>query len=266
VRRAPIVAAVVALGLAGLAGAATPPATVTPGQLTVGVSLPSEGFQVGAARGTQVVVARGLEIDLARLLARRLGLERAVFVQSRFDRLYTAGEKPWDVAIAEITIRDDRERTADFSIPYMTVDQGVLLAQTVSPTPRTIGGLRALRLCALAKSTGVALIAERIKPTTPARTIGNVPRLMLDLQTGRCEGVVYDAPALGTLKARAPSRFGPFAGIVHTGEQYGIALPKGSTLTRRVNAALRGLLSDGSIDRLQKKWLTADLDELPELR
>ncbi|HEY7732609.1 MAG TPA: ABC transporter substrate-binding protein [Gaiellaceae bacterium] len=265
-RRLLLAGAALLLGLAGTAGGAAPPATTTPGRLTVGVNLPSEGFQVGAVRGTQVVVARGLEIDLAKLLARRLGLERAVFVQSRFDRLFSAGAKPWDLAIAEITIRDDRERTADFSVPYMTVDQGVLLAQTVSPTPRTIAGLRSLRLCALAKSTGATLVAERIQPTTPARSVGNVAHLMLDLQTGRCQAVVYDAPALGTLKSRAPARFGPFAGIVETGEQYGIALPQGSALRGRVNAALKALLADGSIDRLQKKWLTTDVDELPVLR
>jgi Bacterial extracellular solute-binding proteins, family 3 len=50
------------------------------------------------------------------------------------------GVKPWDLAIAEITITPARRRLVDFSIPYMRVDQGVLLAQTVDPIPRTIDG------------------------------------------------------------------------------------------------------------------------------
>ncbi len=65
--------------------------------------------------------------------------------------------------------------------------------------------------------------------------VGNVPTLMLDLQTGKCQAVVYDAPALGTLKARAPLRYGPFVGVIETGEEYGIALPKGSPLLGPVN-------------------------------
>jgi ABC-type amino acid transport substrate-binding protein len=96
--------------------------------------------------------------------------------------------------------------------------------------------------------------------------VGNVPALMLDLQTGRCDAVVYDAPTLGTLKMRAPSRYGPFAGVIRTGEQYGIALPSGSPLLRRVDRALAGLVADGTVERLQREWLAAHLDALPVLR
>jgi len=42
---------------------------------------------------------------------------------------------------------------------------------------------------------------------------------------------VYDSPVLATLKARAPLRYGTLLGVIATGEQYGIALPKGSTLS-----------------------------------
>jgi polar amino acid transport system substrate-binding protein len=260
-------AAVLALvvGVAAV-GAATPPTTLAPGQLTVGVDLPSEGFQVGVVKGSEVVYAQGLEIDLARALAVELGLTRTTFLQSRFDRLFSAGAKPWDLALAEITITDERRRTIDFSRPYMSVDQGVLTAQALRNVPTTIAGLRPLRLCALRKSTGATVAQQTIAPTKPVLLVGNVSTLMLDLQTGRCDAVVYDAPALGTLKARAPLRYGPFAGVVETGEQYGIALPRGSALLGPVNRALRALAADGTIARLQRKWLTTDVESLRVLR
>jgi polar amino acid transport system substrate-binding protein len=236
-----------------------------PGELTVGVSLPSEGFQVGVVKGSTVLMARGLEIDLARELSKRLGLSRTRFVQSDFDRLLSGGVKPWDLSIAEITITPARRRLVDFSIPYMRVDQGVLLAQTVDPIPRTIAALRPLQLCALAGSTGADLVRTTIRPTVPMRSERTVPRLMLDLQTGACQAVVYDAPALGTLKERAPLRFGPFAGVIRTGEEYGIALPIGSPLVSRVDNALASMLSDGTIAELQRKWLSGALNRLPVL-
>jgi ABC-type amino acid transport substrate-binding protein len=96
--------------------------------------------------------------------------------------------------------------------------------------------------------------------------VGNVPTLMLDLQTGRCDVVVYDAPALGTLQARAPARYGPFVGVLETGEQYGLALPKGSALVKPVNRALRSLLEDGSVDGLARQWLTFDPRKVRVLR
>jgi polar amino acid transport system substrate-binding protein len=256
---------VLGLAVAPAARAAAPPPTQIPDTLAVGVNLPSEGFQVGAAKGSEVVFAQGLEIDLARALAKQLELQRAIFVQTRFDRLIAAGPKPFDLALAQITITPARQSRVAFSIPYMRVDQGVLLNQTVSPVPRTIAALQKLQLCALTNSTGADLIQSRIKPIKPARLIGNVGNLMLSLQTGRCQAVVYDAPSLGTLKARVPPRYGPFAGVIRTGENYGIAMPKGSPLLAPVNAALQALIAQGLIQRLEKRWLSANLSKLPVL-
>jgi ABC-type amino acid transport substrate-binding protein len=42
------------------------------------------------------------------------------------------------------------------------------------------------------------------------------------------------------------------------GEQYGLALSKGSALVRPVSAALRSLPEDGSVDGLSRQWLTFD--------
>ena len=261
--------AIAALGavVVTAAVAATPPATKSAGALTVGVDLPSEGFQVGVVRGTEVLLAQGFEIDLARILAFRLGLDKTVFTQSRFDRLFSAGPKPWDIAIAEISITPSRRLTADFSVPYLSVGEAVLLSKSVpGATPRTLAGIRGLRICALSKSTGADVVTSRIKPTKPVRLIGNVPTLLLDLQTGVCDAVVYDSPVLATLKARAPLRYGTLLGVIPTGEQYGIALPKGSTLRPEVNKALTSMIQDGTIARLQRKWLDGDTSKLVVLR
>jgi glutamine transport system substrate-binding protein len=81
---------------------------------------------------------------------------------------------------------------------------------------------------------------------------------MRNLQSGRCDVVVYDAPTLGTLKDRTPDRYGPFVGVIRTGGEDGISLPKGSPLLGPVNKALTSLLSDGSVDGPARQWLTFD--------
>lgn len=254
------------LAFVGAGGAAAPPTTQVPGTLTVGLAMPSEGFQVGVVKGSQVIYAQGFEIDLAKAITARLGLATTVFTQNRFDRLYSAGAKPFDLAIGQISITPSRARIVDFSKPYMDADEGVLLAQSVSPVPGTIAALRKLKICALAKSTGAEAATLRIVPAKPVLLVGNVPTLMLYLQTGRCQAVVYDAPTLGTLKKRAPDRYGPFVGVIDTGEHYGIAIPKGGALLKPVDAAIASLQADGTIDRLARTWLTVDPTDLRVLR
>jgi polar amino acid transport system substrate-binding protein len=259
-----VVAVAAAALLAGVARAA-PPATMAPGQLTVGLSMPSEGFQVGVVKGSEVIYARGLEIDLARELARRLQLRGVTFVQNAFTKLLTPGPKPWDIALAEVTITSARAENVDFSIPYMKVDQGVLLSQFVRSVPKSIAALRGLRLCAESGTTGAETIAKRIRPTRAPRLIADVPTLMLGLQNGHCDAVVYDLPALATLKARASRRYGPLAGLIRTGERYGAVLPKGSALLKPVNRAIRAILEDGAVTRMQRAWLAVDLSKVRTL-
>ena len=90
--RALLAGVAIALALAVGAAGAGPPATITPGELTVGVSLPSDGFEVGVVRGSDVLYAEGFDIDLARAIAKRLRLRTVTFVQSRFDRLFSAAQ------------------------------------------------------------------------------------------------------------------------------------------------------------------------------
>jgi len=49
-------------------------------------------------------------------------------------------------------------------------------------------------------------------------SVGTFPMV----STGRCDVVIYDAPALGTLKARAPDRYGPFVGVIKPGSSMGL--------------------------------------------
>ena len=135
------------------------------------------------------------------------------------------------------------------------------------PVPTSIAGLRGLQLCSERATTGARTILDtdqrrRKKP----RLASDPSQLMYDLYNDRCDAVVYDADILGAARAAAPERYGPFAGRIVTRERYGIAFPKGSPLRASVNAALRTLIRNGTLARLQKRWLSADVTKLPVLR
>jgi len=245
--------------------AAAPP-TKTPGELLVGLAMPSAGFQVGSVRGREVVLAKGFEVDLARELATRLELRRVRFVnEPLFSTLLAAGRKDWDLALAQISVTPARAKRIDFSAPYLSADQGVLIRLDLK-RPASLAALRSLQLCAERASTGGQLILDRIKPTRKPRLLENPSKLSYELFTKRCDAIVFDAPALAVLSRQAPDRYGPLVGRIVTNERYAIALEKGSALRPRLNAALRALAADGTLERLRKRWLGADTAKLPVLR
>ena len=55
------------------------------------------------------------------------------------------------------------------------------------------------------------------------------------------------------------------AGVIATGERYGAVMADGSPLVASVNRAVQALLADGTVTRLQAKWLDVDLTKLKTL-
>jgi ABC-type amino acid transport substrate-binding protein len=258
-----VLATALVLAAAVPAGAA-PPATERPGELVIAVNLPRPAFQVGSVRGSQVVLARGLEIEVARALARRLGLQPRFVHVGNARRLVAPGGKPWDIALAQIVPTPQRRRAVDFSVPYVRADQVVLLARGME-RPRSLAGLRRLQLCAERRSRGMDVIASRIRPSLPPVAAPGVESLLRRVQTGACEAAVADVSRIGPALSGKQKRFGGLAGRIETGA-YAVALERGSILTPSVDGTLSRLSADGSLRRLAKAWLGVDLTRLRLLR
>jgi polar amino acid transport system substrate-binding protein len=215
-------------------------------------------------RGGEVVVALGLEVDVARTLARRLGL-RVRFVQvGDAGRLLAPGAKPWDVALAQLTPTSQRATRVDFSSPYVRADQ-VLLARRGLERPRRLAHLRRLQLCAMRGTRGADVIAGRIRPARRTLLVPDVPMLLRRVQTGVCDVAVAEVGMLGPALAGRRDLFGGISGRIETGA-YAFALEKGSALRPAVDGALRHLAADGTLRRLARAWLGVDLPRLPVLR
>jgi len=250
--------AAAALAVVAPSWAAGPP-TKVPGEVTVALSLPSPGLQAGSVQGTKVVFSKGLEPELARAVAAAIGVKTVRFVnEPLFSKLVAKGPKPWDFAIAAITITPERQANVGFTTPYMTADQGVLVRKGLSPVPTTLAALAQLQLCSERATTGAQYIVTKLKPAKKPQ-LAKSPTALFDLlRAGRCDAAVYDAPILGAEQAAAPDRYGPFAGRIPTGEQYGLVVEKGSKLLAPLNAAVRAVLQNGTVDRLARKWLSGN--------
>jgi polar amino acid transport system substrate-binding protein len=238
--------------------------TIKPDTLIIGMTPPAPGFEVGRFKGTTVINPKGMEVDLGRAIAKKLGLSKVEwYYLSSFAKSYAPGPKPYDIYFGQMTITPERAKNIDFSVPYIEADQGVLVHKGLSPLPKSIADLRELRLCAASGTTGATFIKVRIKPTKPVLNPSQTSVMFQQLKANQCDAVVYDIPIIGSQAASEPGKFGPIVGRLVTNEKYGIAFEKGSKLRAAVNPVVKALLKDGSIGKMQKKWLAADFAKLP---
>ena len=195
-----LTASVLAVSLmAATAGAkrtAAPP-TLKPDTLIVGLTPPAAGFQVGTLKGTSVVNPKGMEIDLARDIAKKLGLSKVVWYnQASFAKSYAPGPKPYDLYFGEETITPERSKNVDYSIPYINADQGAMVRKGLTPVPKSLADLKTLTLCAQASTTGAAYVKAHIKPGK-ALYPSTTAIMFQQLQSKQCDVSIFDVPILG---------------------------------------------------------------------
>jgi polar amino acid transport system substrate-binding protein len=236
--------------------------TKQPGTLVVALSLGSSDLQAGAVRGREVVLAKGFEADLARALARRLGLRSVVFVQAPRRSLTAAGRKRWDLALAQLRPGGG---SVDYSRPYLAAAHAVV-ARRGLPRPAGLAELRRLQLCAERGTSSAAAVAARVRPALAPQLGRSVATVVRRVQTGACDAALVEIGGLPDALSLGGRRVGPLVGRIDTGFSYAAAFERGSRLRPHVDRALRALRADGTLARLRAHWLGADPLRLPELR
>lgn len=249
------VSATAAVAYAGTSTRAQELPTKEPGRLIIGFDLPAPGFISGRATGRTVRNPRGFEVDLAKAIARRLGIRRIQWLRSPFSGLFTRGRKPFDFALEQITITAQRRRVVDFSAPYFDANQGVLVSRRARP-PRTLRDLRGLQTCAQSATTGLDYIRTRLRPERRPRVYQTTSAAFQAVAVGQCEALVLDVPIVASEKRRRPRSYGEVAGQIVTEERYGALFEKRNPLRPFVSRAIRTLRRNGTLARLQRKWFS----------
>ena len=77
----------------------------------------------------------------------------------------------------------------------------------------------------------------------------------LAVSSGRADVGYADSPVVGYIVAQSGGTFEQ-SGDVFNQAPYGIALPKGTDMTKAVQASVKGLIADGTYGAIMKKWGT----------
>jgi len=218
-----------------------------PGVLTVATSfLPAPGFWFGPSAKS------GFEAGLAVALAHKLGLERVKVVQVPFTQVTRGRLGGADIGLSQVTPTSEREKTADFSTPYLTAPPGVLARRGVEAID--LQGLRKLRWVISRVSTLTPIVKDTVQPSSPPIVTEDRSQAIGVLRSGRADALLLDLPvALGLARAD-PGRFNVL-GQLSGGEALAAVLPKGSPNLDIVDSSIRALTANGTISHLASKWL-----------
>jgi len=237
--------------------------TLTDGTLTVGASDPFEPWYVGEPSSGE-----GFESALVYAVADELGFAKddVEWTSVTFEQIISPAVKPFDVAAYQTTITDERRNAVDFSSPYLTSRQGVIVADEGKfSEAASLADLEGAKVGVTASQTSLAVAdaawgdAVEVTPFNAAGdgmtalSSGTIDAMVMDVDQGVAASTVYfpDTHVVGTLPP------------VGEPEQLGLVLDKDSALTACVSAAVDTLEEDGTLDELRTTWLKSD--DVPEL-
>jgi len=253
-------AVLLATTLAACSGSSVSGDTITAGKLTIGTGNPAyEPWVVGDAPES----GEGFEAAVAYAVAEKLGFKAAdvVWVRTTFDEAIAPGAKNFDFNLQQYSITDERKANVDFSSAYYETAQVVVtVAGSPAAAATSIADLKGYLLGAATGTTSYDAIGSVIKPTQKAQAFNSNDDAKAALTNGQVDAIVLDLPT-ALYASCCELNGGKIVGQLPTaakGDQFGLVLDKGSKLTAAVTKAVDDLRADGTLAKLEAKWLTAD--------
>jgi polar amino acid transport system substrate-binding protein len=238
---------------------------VNSGQLTVGTDNPAYPPWFGGTPKSPWKVSdpnsgEGFESAVAYAVAKKLGFAHSDvhWIVVPFNTSFAPGPKKFDFNINEISYTPARAKVVDFSDSYYDVNQAVVARKgTPIATAQSSADLQKYKLGAQIGTTSYTYIKEFIKPSKQPAVFDTNDAAVAALKNGQIDGLVVDLPtAFYVTAAQVPNSkiVGQFP-TGNAGERFGMVFQKGNKLVGCVNHALTQLKSDGTLQKLQEKWL-----------
>ena len=235
---------------ASTSAAAAELTTVEAGKLTMATNAAFPPYEMTTDAGA----FEGIDIDTAQAIADKLGLELQIDDMDFDAALLSVQQGKADIAMAGVTVTDERKNVMDFSDSYATGIQSIIVPEgsdIASPDDlagKMIGTQRG--------TTGYIYCSDDFGDDAVVAYDDGLTAVQA-LNNGQVDAVVIDnAPAKEFVAAN------PGLVLLDTSyaeEDYAIGMAKGNTaLEDTVNAALEELKADGTLQSIVDKYITAE--------
>jgi polar amino acid transport system substrate-binding protein len=219
---------------------------VTADTLTVETTLPAQGWWNGT---TPESIKDGYEYCMAAELANMAGLSKLVIKNVSFDQLVAGHTSDYDLALAEITITDERAKVVDFSVPYFESNIGVLVQKGADVTEQNI---TSKSCAAYSGTTSVDFLKDKLHCAS-TKVYPDSQTLYQGLLSGQVDADFLDT-AIVLAEAKATGKL-DVVGQYNTGETYGAIYPKGSANEDAFDKGITTMKGDGTLDTLSSTYL-----------
>ena len=223
--------------------------TVMAGKLTMATNATFPPYEMTTDSGD----IEGIDVDTAKAIAEKLGLELQIDDMDFDAALLSVQQGKADIAMAGITVTDERKAVMAFSDSYATGIQSIIVpngSDIASPDDlagKKIGTQRG--------TTGYIYCSDDFGDDAVVAYDSGLTAVQA-LNNGQVDAVVIDnAPAKEYVAAN------PGLKVLDTSyaeEDYAIGLAKGSALEDAINAALEELKADGTLQSIVDKYITAE--------
>lgn len=203
----------------------------------------------------------GFEYDLTNEIAKRLGRKVRWNLAGWDVMIQSVRQGMYDVGMDGIAVTEERKEQVDFSIPYLTIKQ-IMLVRADEKRFKTGAEFVAVPEAKIAAQTGttnfyVAVDLLKTTPENPGNRIvlfENYGAAIQALLAGDADMVILDDISAQGYEKSTGGRVKAIKEDVLSQEEIAYIFAKDSPLTAEFNTAIEALQKDGTIDQLLQKW------------
>ena len=240
----------------------------TEGQLTIGTDSPA--YEPWFS-GDDPTNGKGFESAVAYAVAAELGFSESqvTWVKVPFNNSYAPGKKSFDFDINQISITPARAKVVDFSDGYYSAAQAVIALKASEAAGLTsLDELSDLKLGAQTGTTSLAAITDVVAPSEQPLVFDDTNAAKQAMLNGQVDAILADLPTafyITAVEIPGSTIVGQFQPTTGQTEEFGMLFEKGSTIVPCVNSALSALKGDGTLERIEQRWLS-DVVDVPVLQ
>ncbi|GBO83622.1 MULTISPECIES: transporter substrate-binding domain-containing protein [Marinobacter] len=195
----------------------------------------------------------GFDMEIIREVADRAGFEIDLNTMDFNGIIPALQTGNVDIAIAGITITEEREEIVDFSDPYY--DSGLrILVRESNGDVSEFDDLEGKKIGTKIGSTSYDYLVKNLEADDGVTPYPGSSDMYMALMSRSIDAVFYDAPNVGYFARTKGEGKVKTVGPLYEGQQYGIALKSGSEWVDDVNEALAAMKEDGTYKTIYEKW------------